>query len=118
IVGGWRFSAIQTYQTGTPLSVSGNASIPGVGGVWVNRVAGEPVRLKNCGDIENGHLTGPDNRLLNRAAFAEPAPFQFGTVSQLSDQRSCYIAQEDLSLDKSITIAESSKFHIGMIFVN
>ena len=114
IVGGWRVSAIQTYQAGTPLSVSGSSSIPGVGGVWVDRT-GNPIRLASCGNL---NPFGSNNRLLNAAAFTEPAQFTFGTTSQLQNVRSCYSAEEDISLDKSVTITERARFHIGMIFNN
>jgi hypothetical protein len=115
IVGGWRLSAIQTYQAGTPLSVGGTAGIPGVGGVWVNRNPGVPLALSSCGNL---NPRGSNNRILNVAAFSEPAPFTFGNTSQLQTVRSCYSAEEDLSFDKSVTITEKSRFHIGMIFNN
>lgn len=115
IVGGWRFSAIQTYQSGTPLAIGGNQGIPGVGGVWVNRVPGVPIALSGCSAIDP---RGTNNKVLNVAAFTEPAPFQFGNIYQLPNVRSCGYAEEDLSFDKSVALRESSAFHIGMIFNN
>jgi hypothetical protein len=115
IVGGWRLSSIQTYQAGLPLSVSGTASIPGIGGVYVDRVPGAPVRLANCGNL---NPSGSNNRLLNAAAFTEPAPFTFGNTSQLQTIRQCGNAEEDLSLDKSVRITEKVRFHIGTLFIN
>jgi hypothetical protein len=115
IVGGWRVSAIQTYYSGTPLSIGGNQSIPGVGGVWVIRQPGVPVKVQSCHDL---NPNGANNRLLNVNAFTEPAPFQFGNTSQLPDVRSCGYKNEDISVDKSVAINERSRVHVGMIFAN
>jgi hypothetical protein len=115
VLGGWRVSAIQTYQAGEPLSVSGTASIPGVGSVWVDRVPGVPLRLTTCSNLSP---SGTNNRLLNAAAFSEPAPFTFGTTSQLRSIRQCGYAEEDISVDKSLRITEKVRFHIGTMFFN
>jgi hypothetical protein len=115
ILGGWRVSAIQTYYSGTPLSISGNQSIPGVGGVWVNRVPNVPVTLQSCGDL---NPSGSNNRLLNVNAFTEPAPFQFGNSSQQPNVRGCGYKSEDVSFDKGITLTESTRFHLGLIVAN
>ena len=96
------------------MSVSGTAGIPGVGGVWVDRT-GSAIQSTNCTGL-NPHRS--NNRLLNAAAFSEPAPFTFGTTSQLQTVRQCESAEEDLSFDKSIILKEQARFHIGMIFNN
>jgi hypothetical protein len=103
------------HQAGEPLSVTGTASIPGVGGVYVDRVSGTPLQLANCGNLNPRRS---NNRLLNAAAFGEPAPFTFGTTRQLQTIGQCGTAEEDISLDKSITITEKTRFHIVMLFIN
>lgn len=115
VAGGWRISAIQTYEAGTPLSVSGNQSIPGIGGVWVNRNASVPLTLTGCGSLS------PDsnnNRLLNPAAFAEPAPFTFGNTRQLANVRGCGYKDEDLTFDKAFPLYRESNFHFGLLFID
>jgi hypothetical protein len=115
IVGGWRLSAIQTYKSGRPLNISGNQSIPGIGGVWVNQVPGVPVTLRTCNDL---NPYGSNNRYLNAAAFVEPAPFTFGNTLQLPNVRQCANAQEDVSIDKAVNITERYRFRFGFIFAN
>lgn len=120
LVGGWRVSAIQAYQSGTPLAVSGNAGIPGVGGVWVNRNPSVPIHLRSCTDIKNPLVNpyGSENILLNVHAFSEPAPFTFGNIYQLPNVRGCGSSNEDLTFDKSFTLYRESRFHFGMLFLD
>jgi len=115
LVGGWRVSGIQTYAKGTPLAVTGTQSIPGVGPVWVDRVAGEQIAPTDCHGL-NPH--GANNRLLNPSAFTEPAPFTFGTTYKLSTVRSCGITSEDLTFDKAFTVYKESNFHLGLLFID
>lgn len=114
-VGGWRVSAIQTYSSGRPLSVGGNESIPGVGGVWVNRVPGVPIQLRGCKDI---NPFGTNNQLLNANAFIDPPPFTLGNAHQLPDVRQCGFANEDIGLEKDFIISERTRVRLGAIFVN
>jgi hypothetical protein len=115
VVGGWRLSAIQVYQKGTPLAVTGNQSIPGVGPVWVNRNPGVPLTLASCGGLRP---FGSNNRLLNPAAFSEPAPFAFGNSYQLGNVRGCGYLDEDITFDKSFTLYKESRFHLGLLFLD
>ena len=115
LVGGWRVSGIQVYESGTPLAVTGNQGIPSVGGVWVNRNPGAPISLTSCSSL---NPNSSNNRLLNTAAFSEPAPFQFGNSYQISNVRQCGYADEDLTVDKSFVMYKESRFHFGFLFLN
>jgi hypothetical protein len=78
LLGGWQLNGIVTLLSGTPLDVFTNvnpnyvglASTPGNGGYRPNLVPGQPI-----------YLHGSDKTLyLNPAAFALPAPGQFGNL--------------------------------------
>jgi hypothetical protein len=91
------------------LSISGNQSIPGVGGVWVIQQPRVPVQVQGCHDLNPG---SSNNRLLNVNAFTEPALFHFGNTYQLPHVRQCGYKDEDISIDKSVAINERSRMNV------
>jgi len=68
IFGGWQISGICSFQTGTPLNITFPGDNAGIGGA--------PYRPNLVGNPNVGG--GPRERYFDPAAFAPPAPGQFG----------------------------------------
>ena len=98
VVGGWRLSAIHTYQSGSIIAVSTSQGIPGFGPIWANRLLG------GCGNYDPNNPVM--NSYLNLAAFADPAPFAIGNTQVLPNVRQCANFDEDVSLQKAFKIHE------------
>lgn len=93
IVGGWRLGGIGTFASGRPLVIGGVAASNGVStglGAYANLV-GDPA------------ISGDQtlDRWFNTAAFAQPAPFTFGTGTRTyPDVRGPKIKRVDLLLSR------------------
>jgi hypothetical protein len=101
IIGGWQTSGIVTVQTGPPIGVTTEVSLPGIGVVRPN--------------VVNSQVYGPNNSsfnpgadlYLNPAAFAVPAPFTFGDAPRLFSQvRSPGLREWDTALGKTFQITD------------
>lgn len=111
IVGGWSVGAVQTYASGTPISIRCSNSyisgllVPSLGGnppsCRPNVVPGVPLYLSNQGPFVFGKTQD-----LNPAAFAEPANFTLGNASRVSNIRLPASLDEDLSIEKRFTFTE------------
>jgi Carboxypeptidase regulatory-like domain/TonB dependent receptor len=116
IVEGWQVSAIQSYYSGTPVVVSTSASIPGIGGVWANRVPGVPISTGvGCESYNPGD---PTSHLLNINAFSSPVAFTFGNTRVLPSTRLCGYRNEDVSIQKSFSLKEHVDLRFGFDFYN
>ena len=116
LVAGWQVSAIQSYYSGSPASISTEASIPGIGGVWANRVPGVPISTGvGCGGYNPGD---PNSHVLNINAFAVPVPFAFGNTNVLPSTRDCAYKNEDLSIQKTFPLRENVNLRFGFDFYN
>ncbi len=94
LIGGWQLNAIQTIESGTPISLS--APVAG-GGNRPNVVPGAKARL------DQPTL----DRWFNTAAFANPTPYTYGNVSRtLPDLHKDSLYNIDVSLFKSFPIRE------------
>jgi hypothetical protein len=114
LVGNWRLSAIQNYQSGTPVGVTTNQSIPGIGAVWATRNAGVPVQaVSGCANIHSS-----STKYLNLAAFSDPAPYTLGNVFVLPNVRNCGYFNEDIGADKGFSLGEKRLFSFGAIVTN
>jgi len=111
VIGNWRFSAIQTYQSGQPFAVTDNARIQGIDSVWPLLVQGQPIRLRGCADLKPGDPTA--GRVFNVNAFADPAPFTLGNTRILPNTRGCPWIDEDVRLNKAFRVREHVAFNIG-----
>ncbi len=83
MLGGWQWSGITTYQTGTPFSVVNGLFGPGVGnglgaGSFLN-LTGNPYSVPASYNNQPG-VAGP--LLFNPAAFTEPQGLTFGTAQR------------------------------------
>jgi hypothetical protein len=103
VVGGWQLTFINTYQTGTPLAISGGPALPLFGGPnRPNTVPGQRVVSWTGGKFDPAV-----SNMLNRAAFTDPAQFTIGdaTVYQ-GAARSFPYYNENLGLMKETPITE------------
>jgi hypothetical protein len=105
IVGGWEVTGIQSYASGTPIAVSGGGPIPLFGGGNApNRIPGVPIRTSISGKFDPA-----TDRYLNVNAFADPAPYTFGTVGpRLPNVRGFPSFNENIALLKDTHITEST----------
>lgn len=94
IVGGWQLNAIQTIESGTPISLS--ATVTG-GGNRPNVAPGGNAKLDNPA-IE---------KWFDQSVFTNPAPYTFGNVSRtLPNIHSDSLYNLDLSLFKNFRLGE------------
>jgi hypothetical protein len=115
VIGGWAISGIHTYNAGKPIAITTQRRLPTmVPRLRPDRVPGVPARTGvSCADYV------PGQRLLNIAAFADPAPFTFGNSSRrLPVARGCASSIENVSLVKTFTISEGVKAVLGGHFFN
>jgi hypothetical protein len=107
VAGGWQLSGIHTFRTGTPIFVSGGGSIPLFnGGNRPNINAGvDQYTSVDRGSYDPGNPAL--NRMLNIAAYSQPAPFTFGNAApSYNGLRAFGTIGEDLSLQKNFALFE------------
>jgi hypothetical protein len=106
IIGGWQVNGILTYQSGVPISISANNTLPLFNSLNTpNSVAGQ--RVENS----FSNFDPAKDVLLNSAAFSDPAPYTFGSSAQiLPDARSFPVFNEDFGLQKKFFIREPSLY--------
>jgi hypothetical protein len=115
-LGNWTLSVIQSYQAGRYIPVSTAVSIPGIGSVWANEVPGQPVQLRPCSSVDPGNPAKAAQ--LNINAFEDPAPFTLGNTNRLPSSRSCSYLDEDVGMNKDISLSERWKLHFGILVYN
>lgn len=114
VAGGWTIGGILRYGSGFPIRVpqAQNAinSILFRGGTNANRVAGQPLFLKD----PNCHCFDPNKEfILNPNAWSDPAPGEWGTAaSYYSDYRTARRPDEQLSLGRIFRIREKLAFSV------
>jgi hypothetical protein len=104
IVGGWNIGAIQTYESGTPISINCGGSYNS--GLFnpscrVNAVPGVSEFLSNQGPFLFGQT-----KAFNPAAFSQPASYTLGDTSRISNIRLPASLDEDISLEKRFSFSE------------
>ena len=114
ILGGWQINGILTYQSGTPIQVSANNTLPLFnGGNTPNSIAGQTV-VHSCSGFDPAA-----GLLLNSAAFSVPGTNQFGTSAQvLPNARNCAVYNEDLGLMKRFYFNEKTYFELRFEMFN
>jgi hypothetical protein len=96
-IGGWQLNAIQTIESGTPISLT--APVTG-GGNRPNVVPGQQAKLDNP----------TIDRWFNTAAFSQPLAYTWGNVSRtLPNVHTDSLWNMDLSLFKNFPIREGMK---------
>ncbi|HKC55617.1 MAG TPA: hypothetical protein VKC35_05815, partial [Vicinamibacterales bacterium] len=104
IIGGWRFSALETLQSGAPFTVLTAANA-------TNAFPAGPLRANLVGDPELPASERTLSRWFSTAAFANPASFTFGN-SPRSVLRGPGLATLDATVEKSIALGAGMKFDI------
>lgn len=115
LIGGWQFTMIHRYQSGTPIGIGGGGPIPLFGGGnRPNRVAG----VDPLNSFPNGFDPARD-RYLKAAAFAQPANFAFGTAApNYGDIRTFPFLNEDAGILKSFRLTENHRLQFRAEFFN
>jgi Carboxypeptidase regulatory-like domain/TonB dependent receptor len=117
LLGGWQVAMSGNYMAGTPVDLSTSQSLPGgYAAVFADQVPGVPVKLESCSQF---NPSDPNrDHYLNVQAFADPAPFTFGTTRVLSNVRTCGYVNENISLIKGFSITERVKAVFAVDFDN
>ncbi len=114
IVGGWKVSAVQNYQSGYPLRIGTNLNIGLFSGIRAN--------LNPNVQVKNPAYKGDPNAApyINPAAFSRPANFTFGnTAANLAYLRSPAILSEDIGAGKDFFFwAEHRRLEFKANFFN
>ena len=112
VLGGWQLSGIQQYQVGKPLQLTANNGLP------LFNSALRPDVIAGVGRT----LDHPDplaNPWLNKAAFAAPASFQFGSAARsYNDLRASNSYSESFGLMRNIKLTEKATLMLRGEFFN
>jgi hypothetical protein len=109
VLGGWRLSVIQRYQSGTPFNVDDPDPQPV--NVLVhneerpNLVPGVPIKNQWL-----GRFNPYSDTYLNPLAFSEPAPYTLGDAPRTLNVRGFAWYNEDLGLGKELRFRERYSF--------
>jgi Carboxypeptidase regulatory-like domain len=115
IVGGWTFSGIQSYGSGTPLSLSVVNTLPIFNGLLrPNVVSGIPQR----GTIGSGGFDPGRDFWINQAAFVAPAPFTFGNAGRYINLRGPASLSESFAILKNTFMTERMRLQFRAEFAN
>ncbi|MBL8241154.1 MAG: TonB-dependent receptor [Bryobacterales bacterium] len=112
-MGGWTLSGIHQYQAGRPIAMQANNTLPIFNGLLrPNVVAGV--------ERQNTSFSDPATDFwINRAAFANPAPFTFGNSPRLfSDLRAPGFRNESFGLIKRTKLTEKVSVTFRAEFFN
>ena len=113
LVGGWRFSGIFQYSTGTPIGpVGAPCTVPYAGNCYADYGTSQVARIN--GAYGSQRVQNRNAVYLNRAAFANPAPFSFGNTPRTAPDglRNPGNAEEDISLGKDFHLVERLTFRL------
>ena len=100
ILGGWQLNGIQSYQTGTPVQLTVNNTLPIFNGALrPNLVGGTPMTLDHPDPLANPWF--------NKNAFSIPGNYQFGNAARsYNELRAPNSYNESLGLMRRIAIKE------------
>lgn len=112
ILSGWQVNGIQQYQTGKPVALTVNNTLPIFNGVLrPNVVPGAPKTLD--------HPNPLGDPWFNRAAFQIPASYQFGNAARsYTDMRADNFANESFGVMRRIPLTESVALTLRGEFFN
>jgi hypothetical protein len=110
LLGGWSVSAIQRYQSGTPLQISSDNNLPLFNSVQrPNRVSSQNPQTS----IGIGSFNPANDRRINLNAFSAAPAFTFGnSAPTLGNLRNFRVLQEDLAITKRISLSERWKLEL------
>lgn len=100
ILGGWTIAGIHRYQSGYPLPILMNNTLPIFNmGLRPDLVSGQ----SPASGISNGSFNAANDRIVNLDAFAAPAAFTFGSTPRaMDDLRQFPVLSESLSISKRL----------------
>jgi carboxypeptidase family protein len=102
LVGGWTLTGIHQYQSGRPIGISAQNTLPLFNGVLRPDVVSGVSRRGAFDDFDPGR-----DVYINPAAFAIPAPLTFGTAARAyTDLRTFAFYNESFGAIKRTTIGE------------
>jgi hypothetical protein len=82
VLGGWTTAGVITLQSGTPINVTTELSLPAIGALLPNVVPGQPL----YGPYHTrGSFDPSADKYMNLAAFTAPPAFTFGTAPRYFD---------------------------------
>ena len=117
ILGGWTFLTIQNLRSGAPVTFlqvgNPNKELPGE--VFMNHVAGQPIKTPNYGRL-NAHQMWPETvqkPYYNIAAFAYPAAYTRGN-SGIGQVTNGGVWWPQYSLSKTVSYREKYKLTVRM----
>jgi len=110
LLGGWSVSAIQRYQSGTPLQIYSDNSLPLFNYVQrPNRVAGQDPQTS----IGISSFNPATDHRMNLNAFSAAPAFTFGnSAPTLGNLRNSPVLQEDVAITKRISLSERWKLEL------
>jgi hypothetical protein len=115
IIGGWQVNGILNYQTGEPIGVGVNNTLP----LFNSRNLPNVVPGVDPIAADKSTFDPAKDVLLNRAAFAEPAPFTFGNAaSVLPNARTFSLFNEDFGIMKRTFITETANLEFRFEMFN
>ena len=119
ILGGWATSGILTYDSGIPVSISVPNTLP-LGNSRLNAdYVGGPTTAPHGKIIIAGDLAhDPGTVVLNKSAFAQPAPYTFGNTWILPTTRTVGFKSENVSFFKRETFKERYIFELRFDMIN
>jgi hypothetical protein len=123
LVGGWKISGIQQYQSGPPQEIEESSPFAGLEGNN-NNGDGDSRPNYNGGPIltaaaRSGHFDPNVDAQLSEAPFSVSAPWTFGNGQQIySNARRFPYLDEDLSLSKKTLVTEGVSVEIRADFLN
>jgi hypothetical protein len=105
LVGGWQIAAVQTYQSGTPLSVSSPNWDSGIfaGNLCLGCSRGDVVPNQNPNGLHGKFIYGQSVRL-NPAAFTTAPNFTFGNAPRAISVSELATLNEDFNFSKKIPL--------------
>jgi hypothetical protein len=119
VLGGWTIGGMVRYASGLPILVPASQnqiSALTFQNSVMNRVPGEPLYLK---DLDGNDFDPNADFVLNPAAWANPAPGQYGiSPAYYDDFRYQRRPDEQLSFGRSFRVKGSSRFDVRAEFFN
>lgn len=110
IVGGWNLNAVQTYQSGVPISLVGGPFLPifNFGGYGGNRPDWNPALGSGRSSVSMANFNPYTDRYLVPTPFSDPAPFTFGNTRPTQPNlRNPAYYDEDVSVLKRFAVGSS-----------
>jgi hypothetical protein len=115
ILGGWTTSGIITLQSGVPVGISTELSLPAIGSIRPDVIPGQAFYINR----NRGSFDPAKDLYLNINAFDPPPPFSFGDAPPRFDQIRAFGTREwDMALIKKIPITERVSLSLKGEFFN